>query len=293
MDNSKIWIEASRPKTLPAAVAPVLLGTAMSFQAGSMHIIPALICLGFAVLVQIGTNLANDYLDGVKGTDTKLRLGPRRAVASGLVVPEKMKFAAIAVLAASFCLGSSLIAFGGWWLLIVGISSVSCAWLYTGGPYPLAYNGLGDIFVILFFGIIAVACTYYVQVGEITLDVVLLGLSIGLIVNNILLVNNYRDFEEDRKANKRTLVVLFGRRMAERQYVGSLLIAGAVLGWLVLKGYGVLILLGWLPLLWGTMQVGKLANADGSEAYLFSLKDAALVVVFHSVLVSVGLLLTI
>ena len=293
MYNSKIWIEASRPKTLPAAVAPVLIGTAMSFQAGSMHTIPAIICLGFAVLVQIGTNLANDYLDGVKGTDTKLRLGPRRAVASGLVVPEKMKCAAIAVLTASFCLGSSLIAFGGWWLLIVGISSVSCAWLYTGGPYPLAYNGLGDIFVILFFGIIAVACTYYVQVGEITLDVVLLGLSIGLIVNNILLVNNYRDFEEDRKANKRTLVVLFGRRMAERQYVGSLLIAGAVLGWLALKGYGVLILLGWLPLFWGTMQVGKLANADGSEAYLVSLKGAALVVVFHSVLVSVGLLLTI
>ena len=292
MDNSKIWIEASRPKTLPAAVAPVLIGTAMSFQAGSMHTIPAIICLGFAVLVQIGTNLANDYLDGVKGTDTKLRLGPRRAVASGLVVPEKMKCAAIAVLTASFCLGSSLIAFGGWWLLIVGIGSVSCAWLYTGGPYPLAYNGLGDIFVILFFGIIAVACTYYVQVGEITLDVVLLGLSIGLIVNNILLVNNYRDFEEDRKANKRTLVVLFGRRMAERQYVGSLLIAGAVLGWLALKGYGALILLGWLPLLWGSMQVGKLACADGSEAYLVSLKGAALVVVFHSVLVSVGLLLT-
>ena len=293
MDNSKIWIEASRPKTLPAAVAPVLLGTAMSFQAGSMQTIPALICLGFAVLVQVGTNLANDYLDGVKGTDTKLRLGPRRAVASGLVVPEKMKCAAIAVLTASFCLGSSLIAFGGWWLLIVGISSVSCAWLYTGGPYPLAYNGLGDIFVILFFGIVAVACTYYVQVGNITLDVVLLGLSIGLIVNNILLVNNYRDFEEDRKANKRTLVVLFGRRMAEKQYVGSLLIAGVVLGWLALKDYGVFILLGWLPLLWGSMQVGKLAYADGSEAYLVSLKGAALVVVFHSLLVSVGLLLTV
>lgn len=291
MNDSKIWLEATRPKTLPAAISPVLLGTAMSFKAESTDYLAALICLGFALLVQIGTNLSNDYLDGVKGTDTDLRLGPRRAVASGLVAPNTMKYVAIGVLIVSFCLGLGLIAFGGWWLLVIGFSSVACAWLYTGGPYPLAYNGLGDIFVILFFGIIAVACTYYVQVGEITLDVILLGLSIGLVVNNILLVNNFRDFEEDRKACKRTLVVIFGRRMAERQYVGSFLIAGAVLGWLALKGYGVLILLGWLPLMWGSMQVGKLANADGSEAYLVSLKGAALVVIFYSMLVSVGLVL--
>ena len=292
MNKFKIWLEATRPKTLIAAIAPVLLGITMAFHAGSMDLLPGLICLGFALLVQIGTNLANDYLDGVKGTDTELRLGPRRVVASGLVAPKTMKYAAIAVLMVSFCLGLSLITFGGWWLLGVGFSSVACAWLYTGGSYPLAYNGLGDIFVILFFGIIAVACTYYVQVGSITMDVVLLGLSIGLIVNNILLVNNYRDFEEDRKAGKRTLVVLFGRRMAERQYVGSLLIAGAVLGWLALKSYGLLILFGWLPLLWGSIQVGKLANADGSEAYLVSLKGAARVVIFYSLLVSVGLVLS-
>ena len=292
MNRSKIWLDATRPKTLSAAIAPVLLGTAMSFKAESIEPLPALICLGFALLVQIGTNLANDYLDGIKGTDTELRIGPRRAVASGLVAPDTMKYVAIGVLTVSFFLGLSLIAFGGWWLLVVGFSSVACAWLYTGGPYPLAYNGLGDIFVILFFGIIAVSCTYYVQVGEITLDVVLLGLSIGLIVNNILLVNNYRDFEEDRKASKRTLVVLFGRHMAERQYVGSLLIAGAVLGWLALKSYGLYILLGWLPLLWGFTHVGKLANADGSEAYLVSLKSAVLVVVFYSFLVSVGLVLS-
>ena len=292
MVNVKVWLEATRPKTLPAAIAPVLLGTSMSFNAESIDPLPALICLGFALLVQIGTNLANDYLDGIKGTDTELRLGPRRAVASGLVAPDTMKYVAIGVLTVSFFLGLSLIAFGGWWLLVVGFSSVACAWLYTGGPYPLAYNGLGDIFVILFFGIIAVACTYYVQVGEITSDVVLLGLSIGLIVNNILLVNNYRDFEEDRKASKRTLVVLFGRRMAQRQYLGSLLIAGAVLGWLALKSYGLYILPGWLPLLWGFTHVGKLANADGSEAYLVSLKSAALVVVFYSFLVSVGLVLS-
>lgn len=289
MNKYKIWLEAIRPKTLPAAITPVLLGSAMAFRSGSIDPLPALICLGFAILVQIGTNLANDYFDGVKGTDTDSRLGPRRAVASGLIAPTTMRRVAILVLAVSFCLGSSLIAFGGWWLLVVGFSSISCAWLYTGGPYPLAYNGLGDIFVILFFGLISVTCTYYVQVGFITMDVVLLGLSNGLVVNNILLINNYRDLDEDRLARKCTLVVLFGRRMAERQYVGSLFIAGLVLGLLVFRGYGLCILLGWLPLIWGAMQVRKLAIANGSDEYLSSLNSAALVVVFFSLSVSFGL----
>ena len=292
MANIKIWFEAIRPKTLPAAIAPVMLGIAMATQAVSIRLLPALICLGFALLVQIGTNLANDYLDGVKGTDTDSRLGPRRSVASGLIAPRIMKRVAITVLIVSFFLGLCLIAFGGWWLLVVGSSSVACAWLYTGGPYPLAYNGLGDIFVILFFGLIAVSCTYYAQVGYITTDVILLGLSIGLVVNNILLVNNYRDIEEDRAASKRTLVVFFGRRMAERQYVVSLLIAGLVLGWLALRGYGLGILFGWLPLYWGVKRLKKLVSAKSCEAYLSSLKSAALVVVFYSLLVSVGLVIS-
>ena len=292
MNKFKIWLSATRPKTLPSAIAPVLLGTAMAFHSRSMDLMPALVCLGFAFLVQIGTNLANDYLDGVKGTDTESRLGPRRAVASGLIAPTTMKRAAILVLAVSFCLGSSLIAFVGWWPLVVGFSSIACAWLYTGGPYPLAYNGLGDIFVILFFGLIGVTCTYYVQTVNITIDVVLLGLSNGLVVNNILLVNNYRDLDEDRLAKKRTLVVIFGRRMAEIQYVVSLFISGLILGWLVIRSYELWILLGWLPLIWGVRQVDKLANADGSEAYLDSLKSASLVVLFYSFLVSVGLVLS-
>ena len=292
MPSIKIWLVATRPKTLSAAIAPVLLGTAMASHAGSMNPLPFLICLGFALLVQIGTNLANDYLDGVKGADTDSRLGPRRAVASGLIAPNTMRRVAILVLAFSFCLGSSLIAFGGWWLFIIGFSSIACAWLYTGGPYPLAYNGLGDIFVILFFGLIAVTCTYYVQTGDITMDVVLLGLSNGLVVNNILLVNNYRDLDEDRLSRKRTLVVIFGRRMAEKQYLGSLFIAGAVLAWLVIRGYELWILLGLLPLIWGAKQVDKLANSDDCEAYLLSLRSASLVVVFYSFLVSVGLILS-
>ena len=261
----------------------------MASQAVSIHLSPALICLGFALLVQIGTNLANDYLDGVKGTDTDSRLGPRRCVASGLIAPRIMKRVAIAVLIVSFFLGLCLIAFGGWWLLVVGLSSVACAWFYTGGPYPLAYNGLGDIFVILFFGLIAVSCTYYVQVGYITTDVVLLGLSIGLVVNNILLVNNYRDIEEDRAASKRTLVVFFGRRMALFQYGLSLLSAGAVLSWLVWQGRGPMILLGWLAIAYGLYLLRKLATADSPVDFMAALKGAALLVVAYSGLVSLAL----
>lgn len=289
MASAKIWLEATRPKTLPAAVAPVLLGTAMAYQSGAMYGLPALICLGFALLVQIGTNFANDYLDGIKGTDTEARLGPRRAVANGLMAPSAMKWAAIGILAVAFCLGLSLIAYGGWWLLAVGIASVICAWVYTGGPFPLAYNGLGDVFVILFFGLIAVGCTYYVQAVAITLDVLLLGVACGLTVNNILVVNNYRDIEEDRQANKRTLVVLLGRRWALAQYTLSLLFAGGVLGWFLSRGYGCAILLGWLPLIFGLYLVGSLAKAESALDFQAALKGAALVVVGYSVLVSLGL----
>ena len=289
MGSLKIWLEATRPKTLPAAVAPVLLGTAMAYQAGAMNLSPALLCLGFALLVQVGTNFANDYLDGIRGTDTEARLGPRRAVAGGLVSPLAMKRAAVLVLAVAFCLGLSLICFGGWWLLAVGIASVACAWLYTGGPYPLAYNGLGDVFVVLFFGLIAVGCTYYVQVGHVSCEIVVIGFACGLIVNNILIVNNYRDIDEDRQARKRTLVVLIGRRWALCQYGFSLLFAGGVTLWLTGLGYGPWILLSWLPIVYGFDLLRKLSRANGSEDFQASLKGAALVVVGYSLLVSLGL----
>lgn len=292
MASVQIWLEATRPKTLPAAVAPVLLGTAMAHSVGQLHLLPATICLAFALLVQIGTNFANDYLDGVKGTDTDARLGPRRAVATGLVSATTMKWAAIGILAFAFCLGLSLIYFGGWWLLVVGVASVVCAWIYTGGPYPLAYNGLGDVFVVLFFGLIAVGATFYVQAGFVSQEVILLGLACGLIVNNILVVNNYRDIDEDRQASKRTLVVLLGRRWALVQYGLSLLFAGVVLGWLVWQGSDAMILLGWLAIAYGFHLLRKLAKASAPVDFLAALKGAALVVVAYSLLVSLGLFLS-
>jgi len=263
----------------------------MAHYMGAMYLLPAAICLGFALLVQIGTNFANDYLDGVRGTDTEARLGPTRAVAQGLVAPRTMKWAALGTLALAFCLGLSLIAFGGWQLLVVGVASVICAWIYTGGPFPLAYNGLGDIFVVLFFGLIAVGCTYYVQVGSVSQEVLWLGVACGLIVNNILVVNNYRDIDEDTQASKRTLVVLLGRRWALYQYGGSLLLAGGVLFRLANQGYGAWLLLGCLPLIYGFFLLVRLAKAEMPADFLAALKGAALTVVLFSALVSLGLFL--
>jgi 1,4-dihydroxy-2-naphthoate octaprenyltransferase len=291
MSSFTIWLVATRPKTLPAAVTPVLLGSALAFKEGFFDWRPAGICLVFALLVQIGTNFANDYLDGVKGTDTEARIGPTRAVASGLIASGAMKLAAITVLAVAFCIGLALIPFGGWWLLTVGVASVVCAWLYTGGPYPLAYNGLGDVFVVLFFGFVAVGCTFYVQAGFISLESLLLGLACGLLVNNILVVNNYRDLEEDAVAGKRTLVVLLGRRSAQLQYQVSALCAGGVVLWLWSQGFGNFVLLGLVPVLRSIVLSGALPDAEGPADFLESLKGAALVVAGFGILLSLGLIL--
>ncbi len=291
MSSVHIWFEATRPKTLPAAITPVLLGTAVAWADGGFDWRAASICLAFALLVQIGTNFANDYLDGIKGTDTEERIGPRRAVASGLVAPQTMQRATFFVLALAFAVGLGLIPFGGWWLLGVGVASVVCAWLYTGGPYPLAYNGLGDVFVILFFGFIAVGCTYYVQVGGVTPDVLLLGLGCGLLVNNILLVNNSRDVVEDLAAGKKTLVVRYGRGFALTCYVVSAMIAGAVAVWFVWRGFGFLVLLALLPVGFSLLQVRRLQAAATPLDFLVALKSAGLIVAAYGLLFSAGLFL--
>ncbi|HSH93539.1 MAG TPA: 1,4-dihydroxy-2-naphthoate polyprenyltransferase, partial [Roseimicrobium sp.] len=206
-----IWAEAARPRTLPAAVAPVLVASALAMRDDLFNAQAALSCLVFALLIQIGTNFANDYYDFIKGADTAERVGPRRAVAAGLVAPAAMKRAMIGVFAVAFLAGLSLLGFGGWPLLLIGVASILCGIAYTGGPYPLGYNGLGDVFVFVFFGLVAVGATYFVQTGLVTGEVLLLGSGIGALATNILVVNNYRDVETDAKAGKRTLAVRFGR----------------------------------------------------------------------------------
>jgi 1,4-dihydroxy-2-naphthoate polyprenyltransferase len=247
-----VWFSAARPRTLPAAVAPVMIGSALAWHDGAFDGVAAAICLGFALLVQVGTNFANDYYDFVHGADTAERVGPRRAVAAGLISPATMKRAMAATFAAAFALGLSLIAWGGPWLLAIGVASILCGIAYTGGPWPLGYHGLGDVFVFIFFGLVAVGATYFVQTGGWTIDAFIVSVPVGLLAANILVVNNYRDVETDAAAGKRTLVVRFGRGAARGQFAGSLAVAFAAPLVLLARGYAVACLLPLLlvPLAW-------------------------------------------
>jgi 1,4-dihydroxy-2-naphthoate octaprenyltransferase len=169
-------------------------------------------------LIQIGTNFANDYYDYLKGADTAERVGPRRAVASGLIAPATMRAAMILVFAAAFLLGLTLLGYGGWPLLVIGVASIACGIAYTGGPYPLAYHGLGDLFVFLFFGLVATGATAFVQTGKLTAAALVAGAAVGALATNILVANNYRDVETDAKAGKRTLLVRWGRGYGRTQF---------------------------------------------------------------------------
>lgn len=221
-----VWISAARPQTLPAAVVPVAIGSALAARDHTFALFPALLCLAFALLVQVGTNFANDYFDARSGADAADRIGPTRATASGLVRPETMWRATLLTLGLAFLVGLGLVPFGGWWLVAVGLASLACAVAYTGGPYPLGYHGWGDVFVILFFGLIAVSMTYYVQAGSISAASLWLGLGCGLMVNLLLIVNNYRDVEGDARVGKRTLIVRLGRPFGRAFFAGSYLVAG-------------------------------------------------------------------
>ena len=221
----KIWVSAARPRTLPAAVAPVLVASGLARRDGGFDARAAGLCLGFALLVQIGTNFSNDYYDFIRGADNAARVGPRRAVAAGLISPATMRAAMWGVFAAAFLCGLGLIAWGGPWLLVIGIVSILCGLAYTGGPWPLGYHGLGDVFVFAFFGPVAVGATYFVQTGRLGPETVLVAVPVGLLAAHILVVNNYRDVETDAAAGKRTLVVRFGRGVARGQFIGSLVLA--------------------------------------------------------------------
>lgn len=218
-NTRKAWIDATRPRTLPASAAPVITATAYAWYDGSVQWVAATLCLAFALLAQIASNMANDYYDYKKGGDTPHRVGPQRAVVSGLIPPRAMLMATLAVLATACCVGLGLTYFGGWQLIPVGIVIALFALAYSAGPFPLSRHGLGDVTVFLFFGLIAVNFTYYVQAGYFTLPLFLASVAHGLLAINILIVNNYRDMEEDAACNKRTTVVIFGRKFASWWYL--------------------------------------------------------------------------
>lgn len=286
----RIWISASRPRTLPAAVAPVLVGTALAWHERSQVWPAALACLGFALLVQIATNFANDYYDHVKGADTAERVGPRRMVAAGWVAPEVMKAAMQAVFALAFLVGLTLLPYGGWPLLVVGVASILCGIAYTGGPFPLGYNGLGDVFVFVFFGLVAVGATFYVQAGYVSNEAVLCGAGVGLLATNILVVNNYRDAETDRRAGKRTLVVRFGKRFARLQHGVSLCVALTIPFHLLRLGYkpAVLLPLVLAPLAW--RHSSRLSRAESPDELIGLLGATGRFLALYAMLLGAGLL---
>lgn len=224
-DRVALWAGAARARTLPASVAPVLIGVVLAWNDGLGHAPAALAALVGAILIQVGTNYANDYFDWLKGADTAERQGPRRAVQSGLVSPEAMRRATILVFALAILVGLYLVARGGWPIVVVGVASIACGVLYTGGPWPLGYRGLGDVFVLVFFGPVAVAGTYYVQALELDWRPIVAGLGPGLISVAILAVNNLRDRETDAKAGKRTLAVRLGVSFTRIQYTTCILLA--------------------------------------------------------------------
>lgn len=220
-NSLKAWCLAARPKTLAAAVAPVLVGCALAAFYDKFSLVPALACLLFAIAMQIAANLINDLYDFLKGSDGEGRLGPLRATAQGWITPDCMKKGILAVVAFGCLCGSVLMLFVGWRLLFVGVFCVLFAYFYTSGPFPLAYNGLGDVAVVLFFGLVAVGFTAYVQILAWPLPLTLEGIATGLAVNVLLVLNNYRDVENDAKSGKRTIVVLLGKRFGLYLYLGS------------------------------------------------------------------------
>ncbi len=224
-----VWILASRPKTLPAAVTPVIVGSAIAGFENEFKLIPAFLALVISLLIQIGTNFVNDLYDFLKGTDSPDRVGPQRVLASGLITETEMRRAIIFTFGLAFLLGLYLVYLGGWIVLLIGVSSILAGVAYTAGPYPLAYNGLGDIFVFIFFGFVATVGTFYVQAYSFSILALLASVPVGLLITNILVVNNYRDVEDDKKSNKKTLAVLFGKSFVRIQYLSSIIISYLVL----------------------------------------------------------------
>ncbi len=221
------WVEGARPRTLPAAVAPVLAGSAVAAFEGGIAPIPAVLALLVTLSLQVGVNYANDYSDGIRGTDAD-RVGPMRLVGSGAAAPRQVLAAAVTSFAVAALAGVAIVVVTGyWWLLAVGAVSIAAAWYYTGGRHPYGYLGLGELFVFIFFGLVAVGGTVYIQIGTVSLTAWLAAIAIGALACAILVANNLRDLDGDRTSGKRTLATRLGDRNTRWFFVGLLACAAA------------------------------------------------------------------
>lgn len=277
------WVLAIRPRTLPAAAAGVIMGAAMAWHDGYFRLDAVLVCLFTALMLQIGSNLANDVFDFERGTDTAERMGPTRVTQAGLLTPKQVKFGMVVVFGLSAILGLYLAWLGGWVIIILGAAAIISAIAYTGGPFPIGYYGLGDIFVFIFFGLASVAGTYYIQAGMVTSAVWWMAIPPGLIITAILVVNNLRDIENDRKGGKHTMAVRLGEQGTKIQYIVCMVVAYLIL--IPVVGAGLIpwtTLLAWfsLPFAYQATQVvltqkGRSLNMalakTGQTALVFSL----------------------
>ena len=293
--KSHAFFLASRPKTLPAALAPVLLGTACASVVGGMQIVPALLAGLFALFAQIACNLANDRGDFIRGADKSDRAGFARATASGWLSPREVAVGAFVALALAGLCGSGLIFYGGWEMIIVGVLSAVACLAYTSGPFPLAYHGLGDIFVVIFFGFVAVAFTCFVQAGTFPPFVWVVALACGLGADNILLVNNIRDRATDERVGKRTTVVRFGDDWAKKLFKFNF--AVMFLSPLILRfGFGMEALTVLLPMILLPIPLGeilkKLREIEDPRDYNPLLAKVAGTLLLYAVAQSIGLFLS-
>jgi 1,4-dihydroxy-2-naphthoate octaprenyltransferase len=305
MSRRRAWLVAARPQTLPAAAAPVVVGTGLAFGDGVFAPLPALAALVGAALIQVGTNFANDYYDAVQGADTEAREGFTRVTAGGLIEPAEVKRAMYLTFLLAVLVGVYLVGVGGVPILVVGLLSVASGIAYTGGPYPLGYHGLGDLFVFVFFGVVAVTGTYYVQAaallagpfpltippGALPVEAVAASLPVAAISTNILVVNNVRDREEDATTGKTTLAVRFGYGFARAEYVGLFVLAYATPLALVATGSHPLVA---LPLLTAPIAVRlarTLLTETSGQALNPALEDTGKLLAAYAVLFGVGLAL--
>jgi 1,4-dihydroxy-2-naphthoate octaprenyltransferase len=291
LGKARIWLLAVRPKTLSASIVPVLVGTAFAYANKEARVMPALAALLGAVLIQVGTNFINDYYDFKKGADTKERLGPTRVTQSGLLSPGAVLLGGLLCFAAAFVIGVYLVAVGGWPIALIGLLSLLCGYAYTGGPVPLGYVGLGDLLVFVFFGLVAVGGTYFVQAHRLPESLWLAAAAVGSLATAILVVNNLRDIVTDAKADKRTLAVRFGSRAARREYAALLAIAYFAPVGLWASG-----LSGWLFLPWLSLPLAirclRLVLTQSGAALNPVLGQTARLEVVFGILLSIGLCLS-
>ena len=272
------WVEGSRPRTLPAAIAPVVVGTGLAINADSLRIGRACLALLVALALQIGVNFANDYSDGIRGTDNN-RVGPVRLVGQGMASPRSVRLAAFIAFGIACLAGLALvIATQAWWLLLVGLACVSAAWLYTGGPKPYGYHGLGEVFVLIFFGLVPVVGTCYVQSGTITLAAFIASIGVGTLACAVLVTNNLRDLPNDQQAGKNTLAVRIGVQRTRTLYVVCIittaittLITAALTSWLVLLALVILII----------APIRLILSGATGPALIPALKQTGLLVLFY------------